>query len=109
SVSDDGLPNPPGAVTTTWSQVSGLGTASFTDPSSPATTVSFSQPGTYVLRLTADDGAVQSTDDVSIDVTSQGAVTLDIPISAGPDDAEESSTGTVARASPNLELANNGT
>lgn len=109
SVSDDGLPNPPGAVTTAWSQVSGPGTASFTAPSSPTTTVSFSAPGTYVLRLTADDSAAQSTDDVSIDVRPQGTVTLDIPISVSPDDAEESATGTVARASSQLELVYKGT
>ena len=52
SVTDDGLPNPPATVTDTWSQVSGPGTATFTDASSPTTTVSFASAGTYVLRLT---------------------------------------------------------
>ena len=60
SVTDDGLPNPPATVTDTWSQVSGPGTATFTDPSSPTTTVSFDSAGTYVLRLTADDSALQA-------------------------------------------------
>ena len=31
TVSDDGLPNPPGTVTTTWSLVSGPGTVNFAD------------------------------------------------------------------------------
>jgi hypothetical protein len=31
TVTDDGLPNPPGAMTTTWSQVSGPGTVTFGD------------------------------------------------------------------------------
>jgi hypothetical protein len=109
SVSDDGLPNPPGTVTTTWSQVSGPGTASITDAGSPTTTVSFPSPGTYVLRLTADDGAVQSSDDVSIGVVAEGTLTLDIPITTSPDDAEESATGSVARASAQLELVDKGT
>ena len=108
TVSDDGRPNPPGNVTTAWSQVSGPGTASFTDASSPTTTVSFPAAGTYVLRLTADDGSAQSSDDVSIDVTTEGTMTLDIPISLGADDAEELA-GTVARGSSTLELGYKGT
>jgi hypothetical protein len=108
SVSDDGRPNPPGAVTTAWSQVSGPGTAIFADPSSPTSTVSFPAAGTYVLRLTADDGSAQSTDDVSIDVTVEGTVALNIPVSLSSDDAEESA-GTVARGSSTLELGYKGT
>ncbi len=109
SVSDDGLPNPPGTVTTTWSQVSGPGAATITDPSSPTSTVSFPAPGTYVLRLRADDGALTSTDDVSIGVVAEGTLTLDIPITTSPDDAEESATGSVGRASTQLELVDKGT
>lgn len=52
SVSDDGLPNPPGTVTAQWTKVSGSGTVSFADPTTPTTTATFSDPGTYVLRLT---------------------------------------------------------
>jgi len=47
-----------GAVTTLWSRVSGPGTVTFGNPSSVATTALFSGSGTYVLRLTADDGQV---------------------------------------------------
>ena len=67
---DDGLPNPPGALTTTWSQFSGPGTVTFGDASSPSTTASFSASGTYVLRLTADDSALQSSDDLTVTVNS---------------------------------------
>ena len=56
TVSDDGLPTPPGVVTTTWSQVSGPGTVTFADAAAVDTTASFPVDGTYVLRLTADDG-----------------------------------------------------
>lgn len=66
SASDDGLPSPPTAVTTTWSLVSGPGTATFSNPSSLASTVTFSQTGTYNLRLSADDGEVVTVDDVKI-------------------------------------------
>ena len=37
TVSDDGLPNPPGAVTTTWTQVSGPGTVTFGNASAIST------------------------------------------------------------------------
>jgi len=70
SASDDGLPNPPGTLTTTWSFVSGPGTVTFGDPSALSTTASFSAAGTYVLRLTADDSALQSSDDVTVTATS---------------------------------------
>jgi uncharacterized protein YjiK len=66
SVSDDGLPDPPNTVTTNWSQVSGPGTATFADASAVDTTTSFSAPGTYQLRLTADDSALTTSDDVSV-------------------------------------------
>ena len=68
TVTDDGLPNPPGAVTTTWSQVSGPGTVTFGNASAVDTTASFSQAGSYVLRLTGDDGLLTAADDVTITV-----------------------------------------
>ena len=63
---DDG--DPVGALTTTWSLASGPGTVTFGNPNSLATTASFSAPGTYVLRLTADDTQLQASDDVTITV-----------------------------------------
>jgi hypothetical protein len=70
SVIDDGLPNPPGTVTTQWSQVSGPGTVTFAAPNSLNTTATFTQEGIYVLRLTADDGAGVVSDDLTIIVNS---------------------------------------
>ena len=108
SVADDGLPNPPGSLTAGWSQVSGPGTATFADPTSPTSTVSFTDPGTYVLRLTADDSSLQASDDVSVTVYAAGTVMLDIPVVASADDAEESATGSVSKTSSDLELVNDG-
>jgi hypothetical protein len=65
SASDDGVPGP---LTVTWSKVSGLGSVTFDDSSALQTTVSFSEPGVYVLRLTADDGALTASDEVTITV-----------------------------------------
>ena len=66
TASDDGLPNPPGTITTTWSQVSGPGTTTFGNPNSLSTTASFSTAGVYVLRLTASDSSLSASDDVQI-------------------------------------------
>jgi hypothetical protein len=65
-VEDDGLPNPPGRVATHWSFISGPGNVAFENAAALSTTASFSKAGTYVLRLTADDGEFTATDDISI-------------------------------------------
>ena len=69
SVTDDGLPNPPGMVTATWSKISGPGTATFRtvypDYSVLSPIVQFDQPGSYVLRLTAFDGELTAYDELT--------------------------------------------
>jgi hypothetical protein len=98
SITDDGLPDPPGTVTATWSAVSGPGTVTFGNPNAPATTASFSAVGSYVLRLTGDDGNLQRSDDLSVVVGSGGGGggtgVLDVPVRAGTDDAEQRSAST---------------
>jgi hypothetical protein len=69
TVTDDGQPSPPGAVTTTWSMTSGPGMVTFGDASAVDTTADFAVAGTYVLRLTADDSALSSFDELRITVT----------------------------------------
>jgi hypothetical protein len=66
SAGDDGLPNPPASLTTGWSKVSGPGSVTFGNASSVDTTASFSTSGSYVLRLTASDSALMSSDDVTV-------------------------------------------
>src|SRR5439155_8770633 len=50
SVIDDGLPAG-GTLTCTWSKVSGPGTVMFSSPHGATTVASFTDPGTYVVRL----------------------------------------------------------
>ena len=69
TATDDGLPNPPGILTTTWSRVSGPGTVTFVNPNALATAATFSAAGSYVLRLTASDSALSATDDITITVS----------------------------------------
>jgi len=52
TVDDDNQPQPP---TISWTTTSGPTNAIFSESNSLSTTVSFPLPGTYVLRVTADD------------------------------------------------------
>jgi len=72
SASDDGLPNPPGALTTVWSSVSGPGTVTFGNANALGSTASFSAAGTYTLRLSVSDGALTATDDLQVTVAAGG-------------------------------------
>ena len=66
SAVDDGLPNPPGTLTYTWSKASGPGTVNFANPHAASTTASFSAAGSYTLQLLASDGALSGSDTVAI-------------------------------------------
>ena len=57
------------AVSTRWSQVSGPSTASFGSISSPATSVTTPSFGNYCFRLLANNGSVQTFDDIWITAT----------------------------------------
>jgi hypothetical protein len=50
-------PPPGGALTTTWSKVSGPGTVTFASAALVDTMATFSATGVYVLKLTASDGS----------------------------------------------------
>ncbi len=69
TATDDGLPIG-SALSVSWSQVSGLGRASFVNAHSLSTSVSFSGPGSYTLRLTATDGTLSTTDDLRVTISS---------------------------------------
>lgn len=67
SVTDDGVP---AAVTQTWSLVSGPGTATIESPNANTTAVTFSTPGTYIMRISATDTQFTVSDQVTIVVGS---------------------------------------
>ncbi len=110
TISDDGSPDPPGALTTTWSVVSGPGTVVFGDASSVDTNAGFSEAGNYVLRLTATDGELYATDDVTISVSPpEGSGSQDLSVSLSSDDAEEwVSNSRVRLTSSDLEMFDEG-
>jgi len=67
TVTDDGLPTG-STLTILWSKFSGPGTVAFANPNAASTTAIFSQAGTYVLRLSASDTQLSSSDDVTVTV-----------------------------------------
>ncbi len=74
SVSDDGLPSG-GSLARGWSKISGPGTVSFINATAASTSASFSLAGTYVLRLSASDGALSASDDMTVTVATATTVT----------------------------------
>ncbi len=81
---DDGLPVG-GTLTKTWSKLSGPGAVTFGNVNSEVTTASFTVSGTYVLRLTGNDGALTATSDVTITVNPPPPVNTAPTVSAGSD------------------------
>ncbi len=66
-IEDDGFPVE-GSLTIGWKLVDGPGTASFSAPDAARTEVVFDEPGRYLLRLVASDGALSSHDDLEVTV-----------------------------------------
>ena len=65
-----------GNFTYSWSHVSGPVSTTFADSAALQTTATFSQPGTYVLNLSVDDGTDQASADVTVEVFDPANVPL---------------------------------
>ncbi|MCG3119888.1 MAG: hypothetical protein ALAOOOJD_02441 [bacterium] len=76
-VSDDGLPNPPGTVTTKWTKKSG-GQIIFADAAAAFTTARALEAGEYVLQFAANDGAIVVSDEMRIKVSPSARVVKDL-------------------------------
>jgi hypothetical protein len=72
----DGTVTDDGPVQTTWTKVSGPGTVTFANAGLVDTTATFSQAGSYTLRLTGNDGTLNASDDVVIAVNDPGTVVV---------------------------------
>ncbi len=91
AASDDGLPQ--GATLSyQWSKVSGPGTVTFSAATNLMTMASFSQGGSYVLRLTASDTLLTSYDELAVTVVSQNQAPT---VNAGADQTITLPTDTV--------------
>jgi len=68
TVLDDGRPGPPFNLTSNWQQISGPGPVEIADPHQTDALATFIEPGTYTLRLTASDGILAASDDLTVSV-----------------------------------------
>jgi hypothetical protein len=105
SVTDDGLPVPPGDVVATWTQKSGPPGVVFADPNDPTTQATFPGTGSYSLRLTGDDSQLITSDDVTITILDPAVpAVFETSVSTSSDDAEEKPDGRVKLNSGDLEM-----
>jgi RHS repeat-associated protein len=84
TATDDGKPDG-STLSATWAVVSGPGPVTFGDLHAPSTTATFIDVGTYVLALTATDGALTTTDQVTITVRRITPNNQAPTVDAGPD------------------------
>lgn len=86
NVTDDGLPG--SGMVYTWTKISGPGTVTFANGSAAVTSARFSAVGSYTVRLEANDGALVTGANVTIDVIDPyvtiAGVQFDIRHSADP-------------------------
>lgn len=82
---DDGLPAS-GRLRYTWTAHAG---ATFDNPMALTTIARFPGPGTYVLQLLADDGALQTTDRLTVTVLEPAPSNSPPVADAGPDQSIE--------------------
>ncbi|MCK6448551.1 MAG: hypothetical protein L6Q99_19340, partial [Planctomycetes bacterium] len=82
-----------------WSQESGPGVATFANPASPTTSVSFSVAGTYVLRLTVDNWPTPAFD----------TVTIAVGVDQCPDDPNKTEPGVCGCGVPDTDGDGDGT
>src|SRR5204862_2369565 len=69
AVEDDRWPGT--ALSSSWSQVSGPGTAQFSEATVDSVVANFSIAGRYRIRLLATDGALAASDVATIDVVAR--------------------------------------
>lgn len=82
TASDDGLPSPPGQLTVSWSKLEGNGAVTFSAQTSLITEASFSQAGTYVLRVSVSDSELIATDEITV-IVNPAAVNQAPTVDAG--------------------------
>ncbi len=85
AATDDGLPQG-STLRYAWSQVSGPALATIGTPNASQTAVNLPYPGTYVLRLSANDGELTGFDDVDVTVTAPTGTAMPVVQLLAPTD-----------------------
>jgi beta-galactosidase len=77
TVNDNG--NPPGSVTTTWTQIAGSPGVAFGNSNSLSTTASFPAPGTYQLQLAAGNGQATTVSSLTVNAIAPALSMVPLP------------------------------
>src|SRR5207249_3965515 len=85
TATDDGLPNPPGALSYSWTQVSGPGTVRSEEATVGDAQATLASSGIYVISLTASDSVLSSSSTMTITVNPAPPVNQAPTVSAGSD------------------------
>lgn len=86
TVFDDGQPSPPGAVTRSWTVEAGPAGVILDTPTALSTVAHFPEQGTYVLKLSASDGVLTGSDQLTMTVRPNTTPPNEAPyVSAGVD------------------------
>ena len=72
------------ATSVSWSKQSGLGEVAFADAAAQETTATFSAPGDYVLKLTAEKGALSASSTLAVQVVPPPPATHLEPVATRP-------------------------
>jgi len=109
TVSDDGLPVPPGAVTVSWTQTAGP-TVTISNADQIDSSAVLPAAGNYTFMLSAGDGALTSTAMVTVSATAVVPPTtvVEVRVGSGRDDVEELVGGRLYTSSSDLELTEDG-
>ncbi len=103
TVSDDGLPLPPGQVVTEWLYL-GTNNVVIPDAGSLTNTLVFTIPGDYRFRLTANDGQITTFSDVTVTVLEPTQVSITADIGQAADMGPVLGEYTVTRTGDSKEL-----
>ncbi|MGJ8676378.1 MAG: DUF6923 family protein [Akkermansiaceae bacterium] len=76
-ITDEGLPLAGDGLNITWSHQAGPDKVRFSNPDRAATDMSFPKNGQYVVRCTAEDGELVTTEDFLIDVVGDEVIGID--------------------------------
>ena len=76
NVSDEGLPLAGDGLTIKWTQESGPGEVKFSRDHRATTDVTFSKDGDYVIRVSADDGEYQVSEDFNVTVSGDDVTSI---------------------------------
>jgi predicted GH43/DUF377 family glycosyl hydrolase len=93
TIMDDDVPVVLASVTAQWSKVSGPGAVTFSMEAARATHASFALPGTYVLRLAANDTALSVSADVTVTVLAEGSDASVSPVDLATANADGANAG----------------